>query len=263
MARTIERDGVMIGLGIEDREAYLCRVPAARVESLLQRGRAAALLRDAAPAAVAGADDGSASADATLSARIDKAIAALHGWATPEKATCLARLILQARAELSVEIGVFGGRGTIAMAMAHEALGYGYVAGIDPWSASASIEGENAPENDEWWQAVDYDAVLASFLAAVTSHGLSRQVRVMRQRSDEAVRLFADRSIAVLHQDGNHSEQVSSGEVVRWAPKIKPGGYWVADDCDWPTTAAALVLLEHQGFVLVEDHGSWRVYRKS
>jgi tetratricopeptide (TPR) repeat protein len=267
MCHTVERDGVLIGLGVEDREAYLCRVPQDRIDLLMRESVATTLLTEGTQLAKASVTGRSAiaappAADDDLDGRIEAAIVPLHGWATPEKAACLARLILEARADLSVEIGVFGGRGTIAMAMAHQTQGHGHVVGIDPWAAAASLEGENSPENDEWWLTVDYAAVFASFVEAIARHGLTRQVRIMRQRSEDAVGLFRDRTIAVLHQDGNHSEQISSAEVLRWTPKLRPGGYWIADDCDWPTTAKALALLEERGFALVDNRGSWRVYRK-
>jgi hypothetical protein len=200
---------------------------------------------------------------ADLRARIDAAIAPLRGWTTPDKAARLAELVVETRADRSVEIGVFGGRGTVAMALAHQFTRTGYVAAIDPWDVAASLEGDNDPTNDDWWSGIDYDDVYEEFLRAIVQHGLARHCRIMRERSETARRLFADHDVAVLHQDGNHSERVSSAEVRAWAPTIAPGGYWVADDTDWPTTAPAQALLLGSGFTLLEDHGTWRVYRKS
>lgn len=197
-----------------------------------------------------------------LGQRIEAALTPLHGWTTPEKGTRLAELVIETGAARSVEIGVFGGRGTIAMAMGHQVLGTGSVSAIDPWEVCASIEGENDPANDEWWSKVDHDEIYEHFLAAVVRTGVGRYCRIMRERSDTALRLFADESVAVLHQDGNHAEKISSSEVEIWTPKLLPGGYWVADDTDWPTTRRAMAMLAERGFALIEDHGSWRVYRK-
>ena len=47
--------------------------------------------------------------------------------------------IMETQADRSVEIGVFGGRGTVAMAIAHQMIGRGHVTGIDPWEAAASV----------------------------------------------------------------------------------------------------------------------------
>lgn len=197
-----------------------------------------------------------------LRGRIELALAPLHGWTTPEKGTRLAELVAETKADVTVEIGVFGGRGTIAMAIAHQLMRKGHVAAIDPWEAQASLDGENAAANDEWWSKVDYELVYEQFLTALLRNGVARYCRVMRERSDTAVRLFADGSVSVLHQDGNHSEAVTAAEVTLWAPKLATGGYWVADDADWGTTQRALTMLEEMGFARLEDHGGWRVYQK-
>lgn len=197
-----------------------------------------------------------------LLARIEATITPLHGWGTVAKGMRLAELVLETRADVSVEIGVFGGRGVIPMAIAHHIQAHGYAVGIDPWERAASLEGENSAENEEWWAKVDHDAIYEHFIRALVQADVVRQCRVMRERSDTALRLFADASIAVLHQDGNHSELLSAREARFWGPKLRPGGYWVADDTDWPTTHRAQAILVEQCFVLVEDYGKWRVYRK-
>ncbi|MGC1819162.1 MAG: class I SAM-dependent methyltransferase [Casimicrobiaceae bacterium] len=197
-----------------------------------------------------------------LLSRIESAITPLHGWGTIAKGMRLAELILEMQADVSVEIGVFGGRGVIPMAIAHKSLGKGYAVGIDPWEVRASVEGDNSAENNAWWEKIDHDEIYEHFIRALVQNDVVRQCRVMRERSDTALRLFDDVSVSVLHQDGNHSEQVSVREVEIWSPKLRPGGYWVADDTDWATTRKAQAALLARGFVLAEDHATWRVYCK-
>ncbi len=197
-----------------------------------------------------------------LRKRVDEAIPALHGWTSVDKGARLAELVVAARSPLSVELGVFGGRGTISLAIGHEALGTGEVLAIDPWAREASLEGVNAPENDAWWGALDHEAIYASFVAALRTSGTERWCRVLRERSADAVRRVADGSVAVLHQDSNHSEAVSCDEVERWTPKLARDGYWIADDTDWATTQRAQRRLAELGFAVVEDHAQWKVYRR-
>jgi hypothetical protein len=197
-----------------------------------------------------------------LLARTEASIVSLHGWCTVEKGARLAELIVETQADLSVEIGVFGGRGTIAMAIGHHAIHKGHVVAVDPWDVTASLDGDTAPENKEWWGQINHQEIYESFLTALIRYGLTRDCQVMRERSDNAVRRFADDSISVLHQDGNHSELISAAEVELWAPKLRGGGYWVADDTDWETTRRAQALLVEKGFVAVEEHDNWRIYRK-
>ena len=195
--------------------------------------------------------------------RIEAAIGGLDGWCTPEKGVRLAELIGETDAALSVELGVFGGRGTIAMAIGHELLGKGHVVAVDPWDTAAALDGENAPWNDEWWAQIDLEAIYRTFVASVDRLGLASWCHIVRKRSEDAARLLADGSVDVLHQDSNHSEKVSVAEVELWTPKLRPRGLWVTDDVDWPTMARARALLLERGFTPIEDHGGWQVYRKA
>ena len=197
-----------------------------------------------------------------LRRRVEEAIPPLHGWTSVDKGARLAELVVAARSPLSVELGVFGGRGTISLAIGHEAIGAGEVLAVDPWEREASLEGVNAPENDAWWAALDHEAIYRSFVDALRASGTERWCRVLRERSADAVRRVADGSVAVLHQDSNHSEAVSCDEVERWTPKLARDGYWIADDTDWATTQRAQRRLHELGFGVVEDHAQWKVYRR-
>jgi hypothetical protein len=197
-----------------------------------------------------------------LRQRVEAAIPSLHGWTSIDKGARLAELVVLARAPLSVELGVFGGRGTISLAIGHEAIDAGEVLAIDPWERTASLEGVNAPENDAWWGALDHEAIYVSFVDALRTTGTERWCRVLRERSEEAVRGVADGTVAVLHQDSNHSEAISCAEVEQWTPKLARDGYWIADDTDWATTQRAQRRLHELGFGVVEDHVQWKVYRR-
>ncbi len=197
-----------------------------------------------------------------LRARVEAALPSLHGWTSVDKGARLAELVVAAGARRSVELGVFGGRGTIALAIGHEALGRGEVFAIDPWERAASLEGVNAPENDEWWGKLDHEMIYQSFMRAIAESGVERWCRVLRMRSAEAVHDIPDGSIDVLHQDSNHSEAISTAEVEQWTPKLAPGGLWIADDTDWPTTQRAQARLAELGFGVVEDHKGWKVFHR-
>src|SRR4051812_46671458 len=95
----------------------------------------------------------------TLSTRIETHLPQMHGWCPPEKGIRLAQAIRDTQAELSVELGIFGGRGVLAMAMAHQEQGRGVAWGFDPWTKSAALEGSNDPANDAWWAALDIEAI--------------------------------------------------------------------------------------------------------
>ena len=194
--------------------------------------------------------------------RIEAAIGGLHGWCTVEKGVRLTELIEEAHADLSVELGVFAGRSAIAMAIGHQILGKGHVVAVDAWDVAASLEGENHPGNDEWWARVDMEAIYQHFVQAVDRLGLAPHFRIVRERTERAASLIPDGSIAILHQDSNHSEKVSVTEIELWTPKLRPGGLWIMDDSHWPTMQRAKALLMERGFAVIEDHESWLVSRK-
>jgi methyltransferase family protein len=184
----------------------------------------------------------------------------MPGWCTPEKGQRLAALALGAN--VCVELGVFGGRSLVAIAMMLQDQGFGRVYGIDPFTASAALEGKNDPANDEWWAALDYETIAREAQLSCYRLRLTPYAQLVRMRSLDVVEFYENSTVDLLHQDSNHSEEISCQEVALWAPKIRHGGYWVFDDTNWPSTQKAQHELEALGFGLLEDHESWRVYRR-
>lgn len=200
-------------------------------------------------------------ASAAVEATIDVTLPVLPGWCTQEKGKRMAALATGA--SLCVELGVFGGRGLVALALPLREQGFGRVHGIDPYTPAAALEGTNDPANEEWWGKLDYEGIFRVAQSAIDNVGLHNFAQIVRMLSREAVRSYADGSIDVLHQDSNHSEEVSCEEVSLWTPKVRVGGYWIFDDTNWPSTRRAQQALVAAGFEQLEDHGSWKVYRRT
>jgi len=188
---------------------------------------------------------------------IDEVLPRLPGWCTPEKGKRMAALTYGAG--LCVELGVFGGRSLLAIGLALRDQGRGRADGIDPYTASAALEGKNDVANDQWWSAIPYSVIASTAEGALQP--LGERVRLVRKRSADAVGDYEDGSVDLLHQDSNHSELISCQEVALWAPKMRPGATWVFDDSNWPTTQAAQRLLLELGFTVLEDHHLWKVFR--
>ena len=184
----------------------------------------------------------------------------LHGWCMLDKAEHLALLVQDATPSKIVEIGVYGGRSLIPMALAAKTYG-GTVYGIDPWSNEACLEGTQDPANAEWWAKLDIEMIYQCAVEAVNAFGVADVVRLMRMRDEEALGYFGDEEIGLLHVDGNHSNEVSRRYVEQWGPKIEPGGYLVMDDIDWPSQAETVKLIESQ-YARVTIKPSWAIYRK-
>ncbi len=173
-----------------------------------------------------------------LLAEIREITPTLDGWCTPERACDLAKAVLDLNsAHPSTCLGVWGGRDTFPLAMAHRLLGKGHVLAVDPWHANASIEGQVDKANVDWWNdQAKHDLVYARFIANVARLGLSDWIKVMKMRGSEAI---PPDKISVLVVDGNHGPE-SVADVNKWAPHVIDRGIVYLDDLDWSGGAVRL-----------------------
>lgn len=189
-------------------------------------------------------------------------ITPLPGWCTPEKAQVLFDLVKKCDSKISIELGVFGGRSLIPIAIAHKEKGSGFVLGFDPWTKNACLEGTNDEANNQWWSELNYFEIYTKCNTDISNLDLLDHCSTVRMNSLIAGDLFKDNSIDLLHQDSNHSQEITCAEVILYAPKIKLGGYWISDDTDWETTQQSQDLLIEKGFVLTDDHQNYKVFQK-
>lgn len=172
-----------------------------------------------------------------------KSVANLEGWCDYQKAKNLAQIILDRRPEVIVEIGVFGGRSLSAMAMACQHIDNGRCIGIDPWSKSAALEGDIGSDHYEWWEKVDLERIRKTFLSNIRQLGLEDFIAIQHNHDCESLKNFMDQSIDLIHQDSNHSPQVSVRTCRDWVQKLKIGGLMIVDDTQWPSLARAIELM--------------------
>jgi hypothetical protein len=181
----------------------------------------------------------------------------IEGWCSRQKAIKMMEYIDEST-KLCVELGVWGGRSLLPIAMKC----HGDVYGIDAWNVSASLEGKNDVSNDEWWSKINYNKMYNYTHTLMNTYNCDN-VKLLRMKSSEAVRLFDDTSIDFLHQDSNHSEETSCLEVELYHNKVKPGGIWVFDDTNWKTTIKAQNLLLEKGYTEIYDSGEWKIYKRN
>lgn len=178
--------------------------------------------------------------------RIDQAIASMpYGWCTREKATAMAKSILDRRPHICVEIGVYGGKSLIPCAMALAELSAGHILGIDPWMPDAAAEGESEKANEDWWRFRSaLDQAEAQARNSIVHFGLEHVCNVVKDRGERVVQRFADGSVDFIHIDGNHTELASVRDVTGWLPKMSKGGLIWFDDINWETTKRAIAMLD-------------------
>lgn len=177
----------------------------------------------------------------------------IQGWCSFEKAKALVEHIIEMKANLVVELGVFGGSSCIPAAMALKHTGRGIIYGVDPWSKDAALEDMISDANKEWWSKVDLEDILSSCQAKITEAGVEDHCYLIRAKAEDAVTEFNDNYIDLLHIDGNHAEALALRDARLYLPKVRAGGviffddiYWTEDDSSVPTTRKAVMyLLEH------------------
>lgn len=189
-------------------------------------------------------------------------------WGSEEKKQKLYSLVMQCAKEfpdttlLSVELGIFGGGGLFPLGMAHKELNNGFAIGLDSWNNTDPLEGTNSEENAKWWGSLDQKDIYGIFRLATTYHKWNGFAEHLVGRTDEFMDKFQDDTVTLLHQDSNHASEVIIRELELWAPKMKIGGYWIVDDCDWESTKEGYAKLPSFGFELVERFETWAIYKK-
>lgn len=161
----------------------------------------------------------------SLLQQIEKLVPQCEGWCSVAKAHALAATVVALRPALTVEIGVWGGRSLLPMALAHKFIGKGQVIGIDPWSAQISAI-DQPPGHREWWGKADHRAVYLGFLGMAQQLGLNTRVVVWKTPSDEAT---PPTNIDILHIDGSHCAQALR-DAQRFAVNVRVGGILCLDD---------------------------------
>lgn len=200
-----------------------------------------------------------------LEAQIATIAMPLAGWCEIPKSHALADTVIDetvrlGRALTVVELGVYGGRSFLSMALALKATGRGKCYGVDPMRIEACLEGHNDPANDEWWRdKADLDGVHTNMMRVIWEQNLQSFAIPIRARSQDVVDLFP--AIDVFHIDACHSEEASTRDVGLYLPLVRPGGIVIFDDAHWQTTKAALMMVSAE-CEIVRDEGAWVVFRK-
>ena len=185
----------------------------------------------------------------------------LDGWCSDYKAATLMNFVWLIRPTTIVEIGVFGGKSLVPMAFALRATGQGKAYGIDPWSTDAStayMEGRNL----KYWGTLNHDSVLDRLRQKIIDFDLTNYISLIRNTSEDAEPI---QNIDILHIDGNHSDECSYGDVIKWTPLVRSGGLIILDDITWHTMNRAPKWLDENCTRLLrvsDESNAWAVWVK-
>jgi len=183
-----------------------------------------------------------------------------HGWTSVERGLEMAQLVLEHRPKVVLELGCFGGKSMLPMALAVRHIGCGKVYTVDPWQNEPCLEGESEA-NKEWWSKVDLHDIHKEVMEHIWRLGLEQVVTVIRARSQDVPELFP--SIQFLNVDGNHSEIASCRDVNTYLPRMESGGFCFLDDSDWPSTQKCQeIIMQSCELVKSGDNGHYKIFRK-
>lgn len=198
--------------------------------------------------------------DKKLMSLIRSFVLTADGWCTEIKACVLASIVIARRPKDITEIGVFGGRSLIPMAMTLKQRAIpGKITGIDPYSAEESAK-DQIGENAHWWGTLNHAAIKERFLGNVKRFALEPYVTFIEKPSDDVQPMPCD----LLHLDGNHSDQALR-DAERFGPMVRSGGIAVLDDIRWEGGAVlrAIDSLEDMGFVEAFRVEDWNVMQNT
>lgn len=160
--------------------------------------------------------------------QIEEVVATIPGWCSPQKAVALAASVVALRPSATCEIGVYGGRGTVALALAHKHNRFGRCIAIDPWSGEVAAEGYT-PKHHEWWGSQPLEKIYQDFLRLIGGLDLGGHIEIIRAKSDD---YEPSEPISVFHLDGQHTMQALK-DTQRYAPHVPVGGLMFCDDTEW------------------------------
>jgi cephalosporin hydroxylase len=199
-----------------------------------------------------------------LKQRIFSHLPTIEGWCSKEKALNFIDLILTERPKTWVEIGVFGGSSLFPVASTFKFLGEGTVFAIDAWDKLECLKHLD-PMKDaahlKWWGGLNITFIYNSYLNMLKKHKLEDCCITIKDTSERAASQIDE--IDVLHLDGNHTEIVSTLDVLLYLPKVRSGGYIWFNDSLWEERQQAIeLLLEACDTIKVIDNGNCILFKK-
>jgi tetratricopeptide (TPR) repeat protein len=186
------------------------------------------------------------------------------GWCTLDKAGCFVDYIddICTRVEnpVCVEVGVFGGKSVLPVALELKRHKKGILHAIDPWTNEEAGKGyENLGSEYEYWKNVNLQGMYEFFINLLKEYDVEEYVNVIKTTSDDAP-IIED--IDFLYIDGQHTEQAHR-DVMKFATRVKLGGYCVADDVAWGEVKEVPNMLEALGFMHIHYLDTAYVYKRT
>lgn len=180
------------------------------------------------------------------------------GWCEKDKAERLYRLVIDSYAYISLELQTIGDISFIAMALAHKEADLGTAIKLDPYDKPLQLPKYDTDDpNYKWWFELNSNGLYNTFSNSVDEYELHDSIEHYYLNNADAVELFEDNSIDIIHGSA------TCEEIELYHSKIKEGGYFVLNDCEWASTRSVEECIISKGFTLYEDYYSWKIFIKN
>lgn len=172
----------------------------------------------------------------------------IHGECAREKILAICGVVPFAPKGDIVEIGALFGKSSYVLNRVGSHCGVGATLCVDPWNLGLSVQ-TDAPEHiQQASSGWDWDVVYSGFLVAMLACAappfnylrMTSALAHARYSGGGSVtsREFGETQLAgavsVLHLDGNHDEAAVAEDFALWGPLVRPGGWVIFDDYNWP-----------------------------
>jgi hypothetical protein len=107
-----------------------------------------------------------------------------------------------------------------------------HMIGVDTWAPNPT-----APEPPDWTAAHHARALASAELVEAMFPG---RCVLMRGNSPAVAEAIDRESLDFVWIDGDHATDACMADILAWLPTLKPGGWLLGHDINWPTVRAAV-----------------------
>lgn len=132
---------------------------------------------------------------------------------------------------LMLEIGAWAGSSTLLFADQLRKVN-GKIITVDIWDNYTEIKGSKYPKNhnrQKMKEANINDKMYKIFIHNIKSSGY-KNISFLRMKSEQALKLFSDKSFDLIYIDGDHSYKQIKKDIILAKKKIKKNGIICGDD---------------------------------
>lgn len=175
----------------------------------------------------------------------------LSGWCSLDKAIKLYNFIKENKIKSTLEIGVYGAKSLVPMAMAHQEFG-GTLIGIDPYSQSESQQ--MMIDGNPFEFSADWEDIYSQAIVAISSFpGTSIIKKSLADYYDPSLKFD------LIHLDGNHSRDNVLRDLTMIETMTHETTFIVIDDVNWDTVKAGIN--DYGKLELVSFYDTWAIYK--